>query len=105
VDDLSSLDSAVSMKVGCDWFRLLCWPRLLYYSIPYVHGFFLCFVLSDFDKTIDEHKELCVIDPRLRDLLQKEVASTFLPLYRDFYEKVRDKRDLIRRVVVVCRIT
>jgi exocyst complex protein 7 len=27
------------------------------------------------------------VDPRLRDLLQKEVAGVFIPLYRTFYNK------------------
>mmetsp|Transcript_7407 Transcript_7407/g.18216 ORF Transcript_7407/g.18216 Transcript_7407/m.18216 type:complete len:797 (-) Transcript_7407:60-2450(-) len=42
---------------------------------------------EDFERIFDEHKELSVVDPRLRDLLQKEVADSFLPLYRKFYEK------------------
>jgi exocyst complex protein 7 len=43
--------------------------------------------LLDFERIFEEHKELSVVDPRLRDLLQKEVAGSFLPLYRKFYEK------------------
>jgi hypothetical protein len=43
--------------------------------------------LSDFERIFEEHKELCVVDPRLRDLLQKEVAGVFLPNYRRFYDK------------------
>ena len=42
---------------------------------------------EDFERIFEEHKDLCVVDPRLRDLLQKEVAGGFLPLYRSFYEK------------------
>ena len=42
---------------------------------------------EDFERIYEDHKELCVVDPRLRDLLQKEVAGVFLPLYRSFYEK------------------
>lgn len=41
---------------------------------------------EDFERIYDEHKELAVVDPRLRGLLQKEVAEVFLPLYRNFYE-------------------
>jgi exocyst complex protein 7 len=40
---------------------------------------------DDFDRVYDEHKELAVVDPRLRGLLQREVAAVFLPLYRNFY--------------------
>lgn len=36
---------------------------------------------------MEEHQLLCVVDPRLRDLLQQEVAGVFLPLYREFFEK------------------
>jgi Exo70 exocyst complex subunit len=42
---------------------------------------------ADFERIFEEHKELCVVDPRLRDLLQKEVAGVFLPNYRRFYDK------------------
>jgi len=42
---------------------------------------------DDFERIFDEHKNLCVVDPRLRDLLQKEVAGIFLPNYRRFYDK------------------
>lgn len=42
---------------------------------------------EDFDRIFEEHKDLCVVDPRLRDLLQKEVAGVFLPNYRRFYDK------------------
>eukprot|EP00536_Pseudo-nitzschia_multiseries_P013919 jgi/Psemu1/68911/estExt_Genemark1.C_6310020 len=42
---------------------------------------------QDFDTIHGDHKELCVVDPRLRDLLRKEVAKVFLPNYRKFYEK------------------
>lgn len=42
---------------------------------------------EDFERIFEDHKELCVVNPRLRDLLQKEVASVFLPLYRSFYDK------------------
>ncbi len=42
---------------------------------------------DDFERIFEEHKELCVVDPRLRDLLQKEVGGVFLPLYRVFYDK------------------
>ena len=48
--------------------------------------FFHCDVL-DFERIFEEHKDLCVVDPRLRDLLQKEVAGVFLPNYRRFYDK------------------
>ena len=41
----------------------------------------------DFERIFEEHKDLCVVDPRLRDLLQKEVAGVFLPNYRRFYDK------------------
>ena len=41
----------------------------------------------DFERIFQEHKELCVVDPRLRDLLQQEVAGVFLPFYRKFYDK------------------
>jgi len=42
---------------------------------------------DDFEHIFDDHKDLCVVDPRLRDLLQKEVAGVFLPFYRIFYDK------------------
>jgi exocyst complex protein 7 len=42
---------------------------------------------EDFERIFEDHKELCVVDPRLRDLLQKEVAGVFIPLYRTFYNK------------------
>lgn len=42
---------------------------------------------EDFERIFEEHKDLCVVDPRLRDLLQKEVAGVFLPNYRRFYDK------------------
>ncbi|KAL3909658.1 MAG: hypothetical protein SGARI_002494 [Bacillariaceae sp.] len=42
---------------------------------------------EDFERIFEEHKDLCVVDPRLRDLLQMEVAGAFLPNYRKFYEK------------------
>jgi exocyst complex protein 7 len=42
---------------------------------------------ADFETLFEDHKELCVVDPRLRDTLQKEVAGVFLPLYRIFYDK------------------
>ena len=42
---------------------------------------------SDFERIFEEHKDLCVVDPRLRDLLQKEVAGVFIPNYRSFYDK------------------
>lgn len=42
---------------------------------------------EDFERIYDEHKELAVVDPRLRGLLQKEVAEVFLPLYRNFFER------------------
>lgn len=42
---------------------------------------------KDFERIFEEHKELCVVDPRLRDLLQQEVASVFLPNYKKFYDK------------------
>ncbi|VEU44117.1 unnamed protein product [Pseudo-nitzschia multistriata] len=42
---------------------------------------------EDFEQIFEEQKELSVVDPRLRDLLQKEVAGVFIPNYRKFYEK------------------
>lgn len=42
---------------------------------------------EDFERIFEDHKELCVVDPRLRDLLQKEVAGVFLPMYRTFFNK------------------
>jgi len=42
---------------------------------------------EDFERIFEEHQNLCVVDPRLRDLLQKEVAGVFIPNYRRFYEK------------------
>lgn len=42
---------------------------------------------EDYERIFEDHKELCVVDPRLRDLLQKEVAGVFIPLYRTFYDK------------------
>lgn len=42
---------------------------------------------EDFERIYEDHKELCVVDPRLRGLLQNEVEDIFLPLYRSFYEK------------------
>lgn len=44
-------------------------------------------LLLDFERIFEEHKQLCVVDPRLRDLLQHEVAGVFLPFYRKFYDK------------------
>ena len=41
----------------------------------------------DFERIFEDHKDLCVVDPRLRDLLQKEVAGVFLPDYRLFFDK------------------
>jgi exocyst complex protein 7 len=41
----------------------------------------------DFERTNALHQKLCVIDPRLRLELQKDVMSVFLPRYRRFYEK------------------
>ena len=40
-----------------------------------------------FERMFEEHRNLCVVDPRLRDLLQAEVAKVFLPLYRRFFNK------------------
>jgi Exo70 exocyst complex subunit len=45
------------------------------------------FNLVDFERIFEEHKDLCIVDPRLRDLLQQEVAGVFLPFYRKFYDK------------------
>lgn len=42
---------------------------------------------EDFERIFEDHKDLCVVDPRLRDLLQKEVAGVFLPDYRLFFDK------------------
>lgn len=42
---------------------------------------------DDFEHIFEEHRDLCVVDPRLRDLLQKEVAGVFIPNYRRFYDK------------------
>eukprot|EP00934_Nitzschia_sp_Nitz4_P000030 Nitzschia sp. Nitz4//scaffold196_size54656//42556//45057//NITZ4_006646-RA/size54656-augustus-gene-0.37-mRNA-1//1//CDS//3329540447//30//frame0 len=42
---------------------------------------------DDFERIFEHHKELCVVDPRLRDLLQSEVGGVFLPLYRSFFNK------------------
>ena len=57
--------------------------------------FLIVFVLLlsiDFERIFEEHKELCVVDPRLRDLLQKEVAGVFLPNYLKFYDKYSNIR-------------
>jgi exocyst complex component 7 len=42
---------------------------------------------EDFERIFEEHKGLNVVDPRLRDVLQREVAGVFLPLYRTFFTK------------------
>ena len=42
---------------------------------------------ESFDRTYQLHKNLCVIDPRLRLSLQKDVTAVFLPRYRRFFEK------------------
>mmetsp|Transcript_8200 Transcript_8200/g.23562 ORF Transcript_8200/g.23562 Transcript_8200/m.23562 type:complete len:781 (-) Transcript_8200:133-2475(-) len=42
---------------------------------------------EDFERLWEDHKDLCVVDPRLRNTLQKEVAGVFLPLYSKFYDK------------------
>jgi exocyst complex component 7 len=47
---------------------------------------------EDFDDIYEDHKELSVVDPRLRDVLQKDVQKVFLPLYRTFYDKYSNIR-------------
>jgi exocyst complex component 7 len=42
---------------------------------------------ESFEKTYQLHKNLCVIDPRLRLQLQQGVTKVFLPRYRRFYDK------------------
>ena len=42
-----------------------------------------------FKLTWELHKNLCVIDPRLRLQIQQGVSSVFLPRYRRFFEKYR----------------
>jgi exocyst complex protein 7 len=40
---------------------------------------------EDFENTYALHKELTVIDPKLRKRLLQDVKGTFLPQYREFY--------------------
>ena len=40
---------------------------------------------EDFERTYALHKELTVIDPKLRKRLVQDVKGTFLPQYREFY--------------------
>jgi hypothetical protein len=80
------------MKVNLNLAEYFCAKpkrRVIYCSFvfTYLNLFnFLC-LYEDFDRIFEEHKDLCVVDPRLRDLLQKEVAGVFLPNYRRFYDK------------------
>ena len=41
---------------------------------------------EDFERIYKEHKVLACVDPRLRVLLQNEVAEVFLPHYRPFFK-------------------
>ena len=43
--------------------------------------------IEDYERIFEEHKGLCVVDPRLRDVLQQQVAGVFLPNYRAFFDK------------------
>jgi len=43
--------------------------------------------IEDFENIYPVHKELTVIDPNLRDMLQRDVKSVFVPRYGRFYEK------------------
>lgn len=40
-----------------------------------------------FERTYQLHKNLCIIDPRLRLSLQQDVSSVFVPRYRRFFDK------------------
>ena len=40
---------------------------------------------EDFEKTYALHKELTIIDPKLRKRLLQDLKGAFLPQYRDFY--------------------
>ena len=42
---------------------------------------------DDFEDMFEEHRHLCVVDPRLRNLLQLEVGKIYLPAYRKFYDR------------------
>jgi len=42
---------------------------------------------EDFERTYALHRNLCVVDPRLRLQLQQDVMSVFLPRYRRFHQK------------------
>jgi len=42
---------------------------------------------EEFEKTYALHKELTIIDPKLREKLLEEVKSVFLPKYTEFYNK------------------
>ena len=42
---------------------------------------------ESFERIYQLHKNLCIIDPRLRVNLQQDVSSVFVPRYRRFFEK------------------
>mmetsp|Transcript_11046 Transcript_11046/g.30532 ORF Transcript_11046/g.30532 Transcript_11046/m.30532 type:complete len:815 (-) Transcript_11046:29-2473(-) len=42
---------------------------------------------ESFERTYELHKNLCIIDARLRLSLQQEVSQVFVPRYRRFFEK------------------
>ena len=73
----------------CDWNCASSSPFSPFLSLTLIVCIFFSFLncFKDFERIFDEHKDLCVVDPRLRDLLQKEVAGVFLPNYRRFYDK------------------
>lgn len=90
-DTILSLDSGRLIKSRFSGFnegKRTCgrsWNRASLCS--HTHIFYSFYPLLDFERIFEEHKDLCVVDPRLRDLLQMEVAGVFLPNYRKFYEK------------------